>query len=89
MRSTGPRASLAVIAPTRAGPSSSGIGAHLPGKLEAQGRAKMIDAKAAEVFVEIPQRWRQRERLDASRPRPFSQDRNCEVAGRIIIAHQV
>ncbi len=44
-------------------------------KLEAQGRAKMIDAKAAEVFVEIPQHRRQRERLDPCRLRPFGQCR--------------
>jgi hypothetical protein len=37
----------------------------LRGKLDAQGRAELIDAAATEVFVEVAQRGRQGKRLDA------------------------
>ena len=49
----------------------------------------MIDAQTAEVSIEIPQRRRQRERLDAGCLRPFRQCRDREVAGRIVVAHQI
>ena len=53
MRSTGPRTSSESFGP---GPVHrvQEPGHIFRGKLEAQGRAKMIDAKVAEVFIEIP-----------------------------------
>src|SRR5262249_60227943 len=52
MRSTGPRTSSESFGP---GPVHrvQEPGHIFRGKLEAQGRAKMIDAKVAEVFIEI------------------------------------
>ena len=35
------------------------------GKLDAQGRAKLMGAKLAQIFIEITQRGREGERLDA------------------------
>jgi hypothetical protein len=54
VRSTGPRASSE--SSSRPGPvrRAQESGHVFRGKLEAQGRAKMIDAKVAEVFIEIP-----------------------------------
>src|SRR5262245_14761875 len=54
MRSTGPRASSE--SSSRPGPvcRAQESGHIFRGKLEAQGRAKMIHAKAAEVVIEIP-----------------------------------
>jgi hypothetical protein len=49
----------------------------------------MSDAKAAEVFIEISERWRQRKHLDAGRLGSLSQCRNREVAGRIVIADDI
>jgi hypothetical protein len=53
-------------------PSRLGVvrGAHesgriFRGKLHAQGRAKFIDTEAAQVLIEIAERRRQPERLDA------------------------
>lgn len=58
-------------------------------KLDAQGRSKMIDPQTAEIFIEIPQRRRQRERLDAGCLRPFRQCRDREVAGGIVVPHDI
>src|SRR5262245_49718050 len=55
-------------------------------ELDAQGRAKIVDAELSQVFVEIAQRRRQRERLDPGQLRPFGQGRDRDVSRRIAVA---
>jgi hypothetical protein len=61
----------------------------LRGKLHAQGCSKMIHAQTAEVFVEIAQRRRQRERLDPGGLRPVGQGRRRQVASWVVVAHDI
>ena len=53
-RSTGPRARSESLSRPGSVRRAQQAGHIFRGKLEAQGRAKMIDAKVAEVFIEIP-----------------------------------
>src|SRR5262245_37029363 len=59
------------------------------GKLDPQGRAKFVDTELAQVFVEIAQRRRQRERLDPGQLRPLGQGRDRDVSRWIAVARDI
>ena len=70
-------------------PRVAGIAARLPGRAGTESRAKLFDAELAQVFVEIAERRRERQRLDPGRLRPLGQGRDGEVAGRIAVTRDV